>query len=174
MIKRVFLCIFQCSFIQCLYCTITITNNYQSHTKRGIASSNKNGGRITPQEKPGDPKVPGTFINIESNEQKIGSYLGFNDIVNIRRLALLWHVLKACLHFEKIAHHMNKNKAFRLLRDSEDIFSNVNHTEKWPILDTDNTDQLYLKKARHLAAILLRLERDFGVMRAASQAENNK
>lgn len=31
------------------------------------------------ENKPGDPRYPGTFLNVESNEQKTAAYLGYNN-----------------------------------------------------------------------------------------------
>ena len=126
------------------------------------------------KETPGNPKYPNTFISIESNEQKVGAYLGYNDVVDIRKLALSWPALKAFRCFNKIAKHLNKMTAFRLLYDNESVFTDVDYQREWKILEDDSTSQVRDKKARHLAAILLQMEKDFGLMQEISQKDNRK
>jgi hypothetical protein len=103
-------------------------------TKKGAARLSA----ATVIEKLGDPNHPETFLTIDSNEQKLGAYVGFNNVSHFRLLILSWPVLKAYLAFEPISKGMNRKTAFRLLHDDEEQFIAVNAEEKWPIVDTDS------------------------------------
>ena len=88
-------------------------------------------------DEPGKLKSLATYINTESNEQKLSTYISFNDVAHARTLILSWPVLKAIKSFEPIARHMNKKKAFKLL-DAESLFQDVDLLEKWPIRSKDS------------------------------------
>ncbi|MCJ1402077.1 hypothetical protein MMC11_005296 [Xylographa trunciseda] len=116
-------------------------------------------------ETPGRPSKPSTFINIESNEQKRGAYIGYNDVVHARVLLLTWPVMKALLAFETIATNLSKNKSFKLLHDAAYLFQDiVDPAKTWAITDDTPKDQITQMKSRHLACYLLAMKRDIGRM----------
>jgi hypothetical protein len=86
-------------------------------------------------------------MNIDSNEQQIAAYLGFNDVSKLRILTLSWPVINAFLDFEIISKNMNKKTAFRLLYDNESQFRNVQWKKKWKINFAGPEDDNYKAKA---------------------------
>ncbi|PGH03059.1 hypothetical protein AJ80_08754 [Polytolypa hystricis UAMH7299] len=102
---------------------LILTNSILSNkSKKGAARTST---RPTINKSPGDLKYPGSFLNIESNEQKLGAYLRYNDVACLRQLAITWLALKAFLTFAPIASNMNKKAAFRLIQDNEQSFIGV-------------------------------------------------
>jgi len=120
----------------------------------------------------GDPSKPNSYINIDSNEQKLAAYMVFNYISYLRILLVSWSVLKAVFLFEPIGKNMNKKGAFVLLRDEENAYKGVNPKTAWPLLKDDSKDQIRNKKSRHLACILMQLENDLNLMKRSLQDFN--
>jgi len=84
-----------------------------------------------------------------------------------------WPVLTAVGSFEGIAAHLSKNKAFTLLYDAESIFTDVrNPWKQWPPDDRDSRQQIQNKRARYLACILIRMEKDLRHMMAIDASQN--
>lgn len=94
----------------------------------------------------GDPSKPNSHINLDSNEQKLAAYMGFNYISYLRILLASWPVLKAVFLFEPIGKNMNKKGAFVLLPDEENTYKGVNPKTAWPLLKDDSKDQIRNKK----------------------------
>lgn len=114
-------------------------------------------------------------MNIDSNEQQIAAYLGFNDVSKLRILTLSWPVINAFLDFEIISKNMNKKTAFRLLYDNESQFRNVQWKKKWKINFAGPEDDNYKAKAsRWPACILLELEANVQKMKTLSPELNAK
>ena len=134
-------------------------------SKKGAARASSSSKII---EVAGRPDHPGTFISIESNEQKLGAYLGFNDVANLRLIAISWPVLKAMIRYEPISQHLSRNASFRLLHDAEMKYTDVDPDEKWPFLETEENNLLVQKKSRHLCCILLDLEMDLKSLPSSS------
>lgn len=139
-------------------------------TKKGAARLSA----ATVIEKLGDPNHPETFLTIDSNEQKLGAYVGFNNVSHFRLLILSWPVLKAYLAFEPISKGMNRKTAFRLLHDDEEQFIAVNAEEKWPIVDTDSKAIQTNKLHRHITCILLQMEADLRTLRTQNLVYNRE
>jgi hypothetical protein len=125
-------------------------------------------------EIPGNPVDPGSFLNIESNEQKLAAYLGYGDVCELRRLAMSWPVLAACIDFEKIATNMNKKTAMLLIYDGEEEFKDVDSMAEWPLEEAGTEDEKRNMKARHLACILLRLESNILEMGTMDRKKNEE
>jgi hypothetical protein len=123
-------------------------------------------------ELPGNPTQPGSFLNIETNEQKLAAYLGYENVCELRRLAMSWPVLEAYIDFDTIATNMNKKAAMRFIYNGEDEFKNVDPTKEWPLEERDTEDERRIKKARYLACILLRLERGILAIGTINRTKN--
>lgn len=102
----------------------------------------------------------GSFLVIESNEQKTAAYLGFGDTCHLRRLAVTWPVLRAYVAFDTISTNMNKKSAMHMLYDNEEEFKGADYKGLWPLLNEDSEEETKNKKSRHLACILLQMEAD--------------
>lgn len=126
-------------------------------------------------QSPGDPLNPSSFINIDSNEQQLAAYLGYNNVSKLRILALSWPVLEAIIDFDPISKNMNKKTAFRLLYDNESLYQNVRFRQKWPInfISPEDDSNKHLPH-RWLACILLNLERNLQKMKIMSREMNTK
>ena len=68
---------------------------------------------------------------------------------------------------------MNKTTAFRQINDIENLLRDTNYLQQWPLKESDSEEQKIIKKGRHLACILLEMEKDFGRMETDTQ-ENNR
>jgi hypothetical protein len=140
-------------------CWLPYPKRKKDSTPRKSAARLSIGDSDTP-DKPGDLRYPGTFINIESNEQKVGAYIGFNDVAHARTLILSWPVMKAIKSFQPIAHNMSKKRAFKLIADAEGLFKDVEDPiNRWPI-------------RRYLACFLIRMEEDLRQMAVMQTREN--
>jgi hypothetical protein len=125
---------------------------------------------------PGDPRHPGTFISIQSNEQKLGAYLGYNDVSQLRILTVSWPVLEAITLFEPIALNLNKTTAYRLIYDNESLYKlGTDAHAEWPIAHDDTDNEKRNKKARYLACLLVAMEANLGKkLSGNSQTVNSK
>jgi hypothetical protein len=139
--------------------------------KKGIYQKSKKPAVV---KIPGNPVDPGSFLNIESNEQKLAAYLGYGDMCELQRLAMFWPVLVACIDFEMIITHMNKKTAMLLLYDGEDEFRDVDPKGEWPLKDAGTEEEKRKMKACHLACILIRLERDIYEMGTMEKKKNEE
>ncbi|OJJ38676.1 hypothetical protein ASPWEDRAFT_24587 [Aspergillus wentii DTO 134E9] len=135
-------------------------------SRKGVASSKEH-----KEEKPGRAEDPSTFLSIESNEQKIGAYLGYDDASELRKLAVSWPVLKAYGKYEAISKGLSRRLAFRLIQGNEEMFTKVNADEKWPLAQSTEPKK---DSARHLAALLLTLEDDLKIYRSDPKVNGNK
>ena len=119
---------------------------------------------------PGIPANPSSYITIDGNEQQLAAYLGYNDVKQLRTLAMTWPVLSAVASFDPIAANMNRKNAFRLISDDEAKYKEIDHPErKWPINEGNNDTIKQQKKSRHLACILLNFENDLKVLQSTDQ-----
>jgi hypothetical protein len=91
----------------------------------------------------GDPKNVSSFINI-SNEQKLGAYLGFNNVAHLQTLLMAWPILKAYLAFNLIIININKKSALRLFHDNRAVFDD--RKKLWPLLYTED---IYITKIKN-------------------------
>lgn len=121
---------------------------------------------------PGDPRSPGTFINVEQNEQKLAAYLGFSNVAMLRLLAVTWPVLRAATTYENLQCSLSKNATFRLLADDQAAYSNVTPASKWPIEEGDSAETRRNKKSRHLACILSAMRADFLIIKTSTTHHN--
>ncbi|KAF4636083.1 hypothetical protein G7Y89_g2010 [Cudoniella acicularis] len=118
--------------------------------KKGASVSRRRPSQPKLVESPGNIKKGVPFIDIPNNEQKLGSYMGFNDVTQLRALAMSWPVLKASIRFDVFGANMNKKTALRFLDDNEALFTGVNPDINWPLGPSPSTEI----KSRHLACLL--------------------
>lgn len=96
----------------------------------------------------------------DGHEQKTAAYLGYDDLKDLRRLAMSWPVLKAFLKYRKISNALSRKAAFRHIKDAEARFTDVNPDTEWPLGVGDPNNSTSDTRSRHLAALLLGLEKD--------------
>jgi hypothetical protein len=139
-------------------------------------TTRKSHGRIATAihtiEYPGDPKKMASFLSIESNEQKLGAYLGYDNISHIRLLTMSWPTLRAYRRFDPIAKNMNKSAAFKILLDDEESMTGERNPE-WDIEDEDDEHLRRCKRNRQLARILVLFERELKQLCENTPAQND-
>lgn len=151
-------------------CRIFIVSNLRTQARKGAAQ------RKAGNECPGKDSDPGTFLVTDGHEQKTAAYVGYSDIIHLRRLAVSWPVLKAYMKYQKISKNLNRKAAMRHIRDVEHRFAGVDPDTSWPLNEQDSNASSVDVRSRHLAVLLLTLEEDLRTFmyNPEANAENNE
>lgn len=122
-------------------------------------------GKDAINDRPGRPSDPSTFLETESNEQKTAAYLGYSKIAHLRQLVISWPLMKSYPQFDVVCRGLSRKNAFLMIIGDENAYTDVNPDQKWPLGDDlDNSI-----RSRHIAAILLQVEKDLKEYRFAPQ-----
>ncbi|QKX54988.1 uncharacterized protein TRUGW13939_02078 [Talaromyces rugulosus] len=127
--------------------------------KKGIT------GKDSVNDCPGRPSDPSTFLDTKNNEQKTAAYVGYTEVAHLRELAVSWPLLKAYPRFDAVCRGLSRKSPFLLILGDEKAFTDVNPDHKWPLSD-DNDATI---RSRHMAAIILQVEKDLKDYRFAPQ-----
>lgn len=119
---------------------------------------------------PGRSSDPSTFIETEGNEQKTAAYVGYSQVAHLRQLVISWPLMKSYPRFDAVCRGLSRKSAFLLILSNEDAYTGVKPDQKWPL--GDNPDSTI--RSRHIAAILLDVEKDLKDFRFAPATNASK
>lgn len=109
-------------------------------------------------------------MNIDSSEQRVAAYLGFQNIGELRTFAITWPVLRAWMRFDKVVTNTSKTNAFELIKQAEKKIYEIDDPDvEWPIEDAEDLASM---RAHHIAWILMVLEVDIQQLYQRSPIDN--
>ncbi|THW92604.1 hypothetical protein D6D17_08407 [Aureobasidium pullulans] len=124
-------------------------------------------------EGPGDAARPETFFDCYNmGDRKTAGYLGFSNTSELHVCSVSWPLLRATAAIHPIAHKLNKELALGLIRDAPRSANSAIILKSWSLLDSDGKGLSNLRKAEHLAIVLINLKSDLARMVAASDNTN--
>ncbi|THY34865.1 hypothetical protein D6D01_01806 [Aureobasidium pullulans] len=124
-------------------------------------------------EGPGDAARSETFFDCNNmGDKKTAGYLGFSNTSELHVCAISWPLLRATAAIYPIMHKLNKELALGLIRDAPRSATSAIVLKNWSLLDSDGKGLSNIRKAEHLAIVLINLKSDLARMVAASDDTN--
>jgi hypothetical protein len=120
------------------------------------------------KDTPGNPQQLSSFVDVYTHETHTAAYLGFNDIVEFRKLVLRPDILCVYVMFTENVGRMSKHKSLELIRDASQCFERLDKSPdlyaRWPQYSHASgrelsADEDFSNAAHRLAYVLVAMYR---------------